>query len=235
MDMIFLNRDIQFWCDVAAGSGIYPDLDHYKWTNGFPHAVNKEAQYFTPEPDVTISEEKREEVIQMAKGMWDQRLLALKQQQQQLTGEEGVSGEDAVIEEPDVVEVDEEEEDDEEDPLMMPGLENYLENMASGRYSPLAPGVSGDGGGCAQSSSSASKTVALTEEEVNKIWNEQMNDSDNVEKFGKLFSFINSIADIGKREDGEIVRDAEEAGGAAEENPGKEGEGQEGIVGVGAN
>lgn len=220
---------------MAAGSRIYPDLDHYKWTNGFPHAVNKEAQYFTPEPDVTISEEKREEVIQMAKGMWDQRLLALKQQQQQLTGEEGVVGEDAVVEEPDVVEVDEEEEDDEEDPLMMPGLENYLENMASGRYSPLALGVSGDGG--VQQSSSASKTVALTEEEVNKIWNEQMNDSDNVEKFGKLFSFINSIADIGKREDGEgeIVRDAEEAGGAAEENQGKEGDGQKAIEGVGAN
>ncbi len=171
---MFLNSDIQFWCDVAVGSGIYPDLDHYKWTNGFPHAVNKEAQYFTPEADVTISEEKREDVIEMAKGMWDQRLQALKQQQQLLTGEEGVEGEDAIIEEADVAEVDDEEEEEEEDPLTMPGLENYLENMASGRYSP----TTGDGGSVQSSTYAAqgtsSKTVALTEEEVNKIWNERL-------------------------------------------------------------
>ncbi len=60
-----------------------------------------------------------------------------------------------------------------------------------------------------------------------------MNDSDNVEKFGKLFSFINSIAAIGKREDEEemVVEEEEKVGETAEENQGDEGEGQQAIMG----
>ncbi|CAL8145222.1 unnamed protein product [Orchesella dallaii] len=227
-----LHGDISFWCNLAKASGVYPELEKYVWRNGFPHAVNNDGEAYSP-PEVDLTEEKREEVVELAKSMWDQRITELRQQAQQEEQQQAAegnvgSGSGEVITTPEEGEDDEEgEEEEKEDP----GLENYLENMASGKYSveiglgggkgakaaAVSPGGDAEvesGGGEAGASGQEGKPGLLSEEQVNTIWNEQVSNVQSLEEYGKVFSLINSIH---HQENLEVVVGKESEEGVEEE------------------